>query len=179
MSNEVGKTLKEAPKIGDRVTLPADYKGGSIWSVSLAGTSGRITHVNGLAANVEFDNGKTDYGSWTALTPESTPAVPDQAAPTHIVIEGVRYALTPEPEDEPEGEPEQKRRTPQAGEVWGDVDGDLMLVFDTDDAETGMPATVYLNGGRSGDMGHADPNDGDFFAYRSLAAAIKAGEKFE
>ena len=175
MSNEVGKTLKEAPKVGDRVTLPADYKGGSIWYVELAGTSGRITHVNGLAASVEFDNGRMDNGDWRYLAPESTPTAHDKDASTHTVIEGVRYKVTPEPE----APAEEKRRMFWAGEVWGDVDGDLMLVLDTDDAETGMPATVYLNGGCSGDMGHADPNDGDFFAYPSLAAAIKAGETFE
>lgn len=170
MSNEAGKTLKEAPKVGDRVTLH------SAWLQIAAGESGVVTEVRGpFGVRVKFDNGLEDYGFWTDLTPESTPAVPDQAAPTHIVINGTRYKLTPEPE----GETEQKRRTPQAGEIWWDMDGDLMLVFDTDDAETGMPATVYLNGGCSGDMGHADPNDGDFFAYPSLAAAIKAGETFE
>lgn len=176
MSNEVGKTLKEAPKVGDRVVLPADYKGGGLWYSFNVGKAGSVIELNGCdEVTVRFDHGTEDYGRWRFLMPEGAPTAPEQAAPTHIVIEGVRYALTPEPE----APAEEKRRMFWAGEVWRDVDGDLMLVLNVDDAETGMPATVYLNGGCSGDMGHADPNDGDFFAYRSLAAAIKAGETFE
>lgn len=158
-------------KIGERVkVVGSDYA-----MKSSVGETGVIEDVLGDDKyGVRLDRGDWDSAYETDLQ-LITPAAPQQAAPTHIVIEGVRYKLTPEPE----GEPEQKRRTPQAGEVWWDMDGDLMLVLDTDDAETGMPATVYLNGGCSGDMGHADPNDGDFFAYPSLAAAIKAGETFE
>lgn len=182
MSNEVGKTLKEAPKVGDRVRLPADYKGGSIWYVELAGTSGRVTHVNGLAANVEFDNGKTDYVYWTALIPESAPTVPDQAAPTHIVIEGVRYKLTPEPEA-----PAEEKKEARVGEVWRDCFSNLLLIARVG---TSQAQAVHLWKSRAdrhwgGPVGYEDGamvghDVSDWtFAYPSLAAAIKAGEKFE
>lgn len=167
MSNETGKTLKEAPKVGDRVTLPADYKGGGMWFLWLAGTSGRVTELEGSKATVKFDNGVEDHGRWTALMPENTPTAPEQAAPTHIVIEGVRYKLTPEPEDAP-GE----KRLAQQGEVWRSHQGHLLLVFCV--GETGRLHVLNLSDSFT-ELEHEQST----FAYRSLAAAIKAGETFE
>lgn len=183
MSNEASKTLKEAPKVGDRVTLPADYRdGGIIWYVKLAGTSGRVTDVNGLAARVEFDNGRIDSGDWRFLAPESTPTAPDQAAPTHIVIEGVRYKLTPEPEA-----PAEEKKEPKVGELWWDCSNNLFLIARVG---TSQAQAVHLwkslaqrhwgdpVGYKDGAMTGRDVS-GWTFAYPSLAAAIKAGEKFE
>ena len=156
MSNEVGKTLKEAPKVGDRVTLR------SAWLQIAAGESGVVTAIHGpYGARVKFDNGLEDYGFWTALMPESTPTAPDQAAPTHIVIEGVRYKLTPEPEA-----PAEKKREPSVGEIWC-VHRELVLV--TEDRN------VRLHSGYMGEYDHERIKRVGTFVAASLAEGIRDG----
>ena len=172
MSNEAGKTLKEAPKIGDRVTLPADYKGGGMWFLWLAGTSGRVTELEGSEATVKFDDGTEDYGRWHYLAPENTPTAPESL--THITINGTRYRLTPEPE----GEPEQEPRQPQQGEVWRDVEDDAPLLITGCVDEDGDPQCVRLMSGDGGlRVGYTTHYDrlGVAFAFESLSAAIAAG----
>lgn len=159
MSNETGKTLKEAPKVGDRVRLPADYKGGGIWYVELAGTSGRVTRADGSAARVEFDNGRIDNGDWRYLAPESTPAAPESL--THITINGTRYRLTPETEA-----PAEENKEPEVGEVW-EVLGELVLV--TEDYN------VRLHNGRMGGYDHERIKDLGTFVAASLEEGIRGG----
>lgn len=103
---------------------------------------------------------RLDCGDWDSAFESDlqliAPTAPDQAAPTHIVIEGVRYALTPEPE----------ARTPARGEVW-EVLGELVLV--TDDRN------VRLHNGHMGEYDYERIKDFGTFVAASLAEGIRDG----
>ena len=151
------ETFTERPAIGTRVKLEG-WPG--LWHHRVEDQCGEVIQLGHSWVWVRFDNGVEDYGEWRYLRPE-TPTAPDQAAPTHIVIEGTRYKLTPETEA-----PAEENKEPEVGEVW-EVLGELVLV--TEDYN------VRLHNGRMGGYDHERIKDLGTFVAASLEEGIRGG----
>ena len=159
--------LTECPKVGDRVRLPANYEGGSLWFARLAGQTGTVTriHTDEWDVSVQFDDNVEDYGNWRALEPAGD-------ASRIVELGGVRYRLVPVVPDEEETPP--PPRVPKQGEVWRDRWGDLHLIAQT--APGVLQAIDLQDGNRFREAG-CDPfvSEEFVFAYERVAAASAAG----
>lgn len=162
----------EKPAVGARVTLRKAY--GDLWNPSYSGESGVVIehHEDDRYAGVRFDDGSKDYGLWTSLEPEATPAVAATPEPApEITLNGHRYVLAPE-----QAEAKEEKREPRRGEIWRSAQDGLCLIGgDTD--EDGDPYVTVLQGSD----GYYGPEllDQMTYVYPSLAAAIQSGETFE
>lgn len=161
----------EKPAVGTRVTLRKVY--GDLWNPSYSGESGVVIehYEDDRYAGVRFDDGSGDYGLWTSLEPEATPAVATTPEPApEVIINGVRYVPAPE-----QAEAKEEKREPKRGEIWRLKDGELCLITD----ETRPEGRTVVRLSKISGLLTYTHRSFESFAYPSLADAIEAGETFK
>ncbi|WP_192826000.1 hypothetical protein, partial [Deinococcus wulumuqiensis] len=129
----------EKPAVGTRVTLRK--VAGDAWYSYYSGKSGAVVGSYGITGEcvlVRFDDGGKDYGQWTSLEPEATPAVAAAPEPApEVTLNGHRYVLAPE-----QAEAKEEKREPDCGEIWRMSDGRLVAIGQDHDRDTELRAVV-------------------------------------